>query len=821
MKTIPVGWILVILVALLAACGGGDSTPLVIVLTATPTSSPPIITVVASPTSAPARPTAIPPPVASPAATVAPPPTAIPPPTVGGWTASFGGPGNARANPDAHPGDSLTLLWEWGVLGDSPVALAAVGGRLFVLSDGGSFCVLDAATGAEQVCRAIWPDEKPLSTTDGKIALTGDTVIIGAEERFTEAGMAVESTRGLLAAFSSAGQSLWSWPVTMDVFGYMPVVAGNTVAVAPTVGSNPAMIALDPANGQELWRVPGYDRPHAGDGTTFYADTIAAFRADTGERLWEQKREDDPVLHLAYAGGRLFASAFDSIAALDAAGGRELWRTDWDAYPAEIAVAQGLVFAAPSAASSERSGDALVALDAADGRTRWTALPAAQWSVVNLVAAADAVVAIARDRDWAEYLLILNATDGRVQQQVALGEAKARDLAVDGDRVYILGETLRAYGPGDRTAPPATPTIPPTAPPSATPSAGAQGITPANVGQLSQVQQTGVGESARSLTWSPDSRFLALSQDGKLHLYRADTLEPVALPQEIAAGRLAWSPDGRFLAVTRVEGTITNRIDLWQVSDWSLVRTLEGHDYSVMDMAFSPDGRLLASASTDARLRLWDVEQGTLRHDIKATYQGTHPPMIFAVAFSPDGQRVWAGLYNSTVQGWQVSDGMQITAFHTRGSVQDLFAGTENRLWTLTSLAVDAWLADGTNRGTMTLEHGGSGGDMSGDGVLLAVFGSEGIEFWDLARQQQAAWLGIGYVGEAAFSPDGSSLAVLREGKNLEIWQPTSGAQGDAAARFNRVWQQLGGVEGQLGHPSTTWWQSTSERLLHSLGEDL
>ena len=764
--------LLVLLIGLFVACGG-EPTPVVIVFTATPTPPPPVTTVIASPTPTSAQPTTPPLSVATPTA------TATSPPPLSGWTASYGGPDNARANLDAHPASPLTPLWEWGALGNSPVALAAVGERLFVLSSGGPFCILDVATGAEQICHNIWPDEKPLSTTDGQIALVGDTVVISAIERYTEAGMAVESVRGLLTAFTLDGQPRWAWPVAPDVAGYGLAAVENMIVVALRFISKPSLVALDAASGQDLWRTMGHDLPQASDGVNLYTDLISALRLDTGERLWEAVQEEDLVLHLAYADGRLYASAFDSIAALDAASGRELWRTDWDAYPAEIAVAHGNVYAVPSVATQDIFRAAVVALDAVSGQPRWT-LPPDQWAASRLVAAADSVVVLAQDRDVGEYLLILDAANGQIQQKVALKGGYDQDLVVSGGQVYILGETLQAYGSASGSG--ATPTALPSPPPTATPlPSGAQSITPATVQHLTMRQKATVGENVRDMDWSPDGRFLALSEEGTLHLYRADTLTPIALPHEIQAGELAFSPDGSLLAVSRIEGMIANRIDLWRTSDWSLVRTLEGHDYSMMDMAFSPDGSLLASASTDARLRLWDVGQGTLRHDIKATYQGTHPPMIFALAFSPDGQQVWVGLYNSTVQGWRVDDGSQIAAFQTRSSVTDLFAGTENRLWTLTSPAIDAWLADGTNLGTMTLDHGAGGGDMNGDGVLLAVFGSEGIEFWDLTRQRQAAWLEIGYVGGAVFSPDGSRLAVLGEGKNLEIWQPASGTAGEDA----------------------------------------
>jgi WD40 repeat protein len=68
---------------------------------------------------------------------------------------------------------------------------------------------------------------------------------------------------------------------------------------------------------------------------------------------------------------------------------------------------------------------------------------------------------------------------------------------------------------------------------------------------------------------------------------------------------VAFSPDGRLLASG--SGFYDKTIKLWDVASGSLVRTLTGHTGSVYSVAFSPDGRLLASGSADHTIKLWDI----------------------------------------------------------------------------------------------------------------------------------------------------------------------------------------------------------------------
>jgi WD40 repeat protein/DNA-binding SARP family transcriptional activator len=237
---------------------------------------------------------------------------------------------------------------------------------------------------------------------------------------------------------------------------------------------------------------------------------------------------------------------------------------------------------------------------------------------------------------------------------------------------------------------------------------------------------------------------------------------------------VAFSPSGNLLAA----GTTNNDIRLWHISHGTPYQTCQGHKAWVRSVAFSPDGRLLASGSDDRTIRLWEVEGGRCL----AVLQG-HKAWVRSVAFNPDGRLLASGGEDQTIRLWEVSTGNCLKILQGQmGRIRSVAFNPDGRL-----------LASGGEDQTIRLWEVSTGNCLtilqghkerirsiafSPDGKLLAS-GSDDqtVHLWEVNSGNRLTVLQghLDCVRFVTFSPDGRLLASGSEDQTIRLWEVNSG----------------------------------------------
>lgn len=237
------------------------------------------------------------------------------------------------------------------------------------------------------------------------------------------------------------------------------------------------------------------------------------------------------------------------------------------------------------------------------------------------------------------------------------------------------------------------------------------------------------------LAFNPDaSRIVSASEDGTVKVW---TINDHSSAKTVKGAR-SFSPDGSLMAVGCYGKD--RMITIYNTNTGKIHKTLPGHTKSATSVCFSPDGRRLASGSSDNTIKIWDVSTGRMLKHLQG-----HSDNVIKLAFTADGNTLASGSWDKTVRTWDLRTGSELATLRFKSNV----------------LAIS----------------------FDSDGTRIAACDGPRVTVWDTKSGQQLNTLvpesgQYGSLAAVAFTPDGSRIAAGSYSYNtIVLWDLDSGAE--------------------------------------------
>ncbi|KKD38763.1 hypothetical protein [Limnoraphis robusta] len=288
--------------------------------------------------------------------------------------------------------------------------------------------------------------------------------------------------------------------------------------------------------------------------------------------------------------------------------------------------------------------------------------------------------------------------------------------------------------------------------------------------------------AVNQVSFTPDSQMLiSASKDSTVRLWNLNSIPQVFQPSE-AVYNMIFSPDGQLLASVSDQ----KQVILWKVHrsakqqlPYALSKQLSFKDHSdvVNNISFSPDGKLIASASQDKTVKLWNLEGKVIKNL-------PHNAPVWTVKFSPDGQLIATASEDQTVQLWTRDGKLLHSLKGHQDSINDLSFSPDSQL--LASASDDNTIIFWNREGQLIEKLRGDGSKFSSvsfsppseDSELIVAATAQGsLEFW---KRQDQTWEKIdtrtaigghtGGISEVSFSPNGEIITSASFDGTVKLW---------------------------------------------------